>query len=356
MPHRRALQDRTATSPEVSGRAVTFRLLAPQARRVEVALNYPYADVAPLSRSADGTWTVTLTELEPRWYTYFFYLDGVAIPDPANPRTGRRINQAYSLVNVPSDPPRLDEQRGAPRGVVHRHYYDSRVLGRERRLFVYTPAVHERALPVLYLRHGAEQVEDSWLAAGRADTIADNLIAEGRAQPMIIVMTNGYAVPQTGGQLRADRGAPRMITRLAEELRHDIVPFIDAAYRTRADAAHRAIAGLSMGAGQAFQIGLNHLDLFGSVGEFSSGVLSARAFDLARAVPALVTDPESVRAGLRSLWLGCGADDRRVAGHARLRSRLAEFGIEHGYHEVPGSHEWRTWRALLAAYLPTLFH
>ena len=330
---------------------------------MEVALNYPYAQRIAMTRTEEGIWELRIGPLEPRLYSYCFYLDGVAVPDPSNRATESSIKVGWSLVDVlddgaePGAQQRIDIPRDVPRGVVHRHFYRSTVLERPRRVFVYTPPGHDGAsgLPVVYLRHGAEQIEDSWLAAGRADAILDNLIFERRARPMLMVFTNGYLQEQRGGQLDHDRNGPNAMSVLADELIRDVVPFIEDQYAVSGERSERAIAGLSMGAGQAFLMGMRHLDTFGTIGEFSSGVLSDPGFDLAKALPSLVEDPQRANRALDLLWLGCGADDRRTVGHRRLCEALSVLGIEHSYTEVPGSHEWRTWRALLAEFLPELF-
>ena len=348
----RALRQQTAPSPLVEDGVVTFQMAAPDAASVAVAVGYPFTRPQPLEQTSDGVWRVDLS-IDPGLYVYFFYVDGVVVPDPANPLHGRRINTAYSLLDVPGrDAPRIDERRDVAHGDIHRHAYRARSL--DRFVWVYTPPGYDRAARyrVIYLRHGAEQTEESWLHAGAADHILDNLIAEGRIEAPIVVFTNGYVREPRGGQLDPARNEPDAMGQLRDELVDSVIPLIESRYGTRSDRDGRAIAGLSMGAGQSFLIGLALPGLFGTVGEFSSGVLSAETFDIDQALPRLRIDADR-RVG--NLWLGVGRSDRRVIGHRRLRQLLDERNVRYRYTEVDGSHEWPAWRAQLAAFLVDCF-
>lgn len=345
----RALKQVTAPSPLIENGKVRFALAAPNADEVGVAIGYPFTRPVPLERDEVGVWRLEV-DLDPGLYVYFFFVDGLVIPDPSNPRHGRRINTAYSLVDVPGDA-RIDALRDVPHGDLHRHRYDAR--GESRILWVYTPPDYDpsNGYPTLYLRHGAEQTEESWLHAGAADHILDNLIADAVIEPLIVVFTNGYVHEPVGGVLDPSRNEPGALGYLRIELIETVIPFVESRYACRADRDGRAIAGLSMGAGQSFQIGLKHPELFGIVAEFSSGVLSAETFDIDLALPDLERDADRIG----RLWLGVGRSDRRTIGHKRLRRLLDERNVRYSYTEVDGSHEWPAWRAQLAAFLADCF-
>ncbi len=345
----RALKQATTPSPLIDGGRVRFALAAPNAHEVGVAIGYPFTRPLSLVRGDDGVWSLEV-DLEPGLYVYFFFVDGLVIPDPSNPRHGRRINTAYSLVDVPGEA-RVDQLRDVAHGDLHRHRYRAR--DEDRLLWVYTPPDYDpsRRYPTIYLRHGAEQTEESWLHAGAADHILDNLIDAGVIDPVIVVFTNGYVREPVGGVLDPSRNEPGSLRHLRSELIETVIPFVESRYSSRTDRDGRAIAGLSMGAGQSFLIGLRHPEIFGIVGEFSSGVLSAETFDIDAALPDLRREADRIG----RLWLGVGRSDRRTIGHRRLRRLLDERNVRFTYTEVDGSHEWPAWRAQLAAFLRDCF-
>ena len=354
---RRALKNTNAYSPKVEEGIIRFALDAPDVAQVDVAFNFPFTQKTPMKRGVDGLWELTLGPIEPGLYTYCYYVDGLAIPDPSNPRTESSIKVGWSLVDVPGknriDAPKKD----VPKGTVHRHIIPSPLRKGTSRIFVYSPPGYGKSdpLPVLYLRHGAEHMEESWLEAGCADVIFDNLLAEGRVNPMLIVMGNGYVNEQRGGQIAKDRNGKKAMRFLSQESITELIPFIQKEYNVIESAHGRAIAGLSMGAGQAFFIGLSNLGFFSTIASFSSGLLSDEAFELGEFLSRASISPGMIDEKLELLWLGCGKDDRRALGHKRLSKMLTDLKIEHHYTEVPGSHEWPTWRRLLVEFLPTLF-
>jgi len=254
-------------------RTVTFRLAAPKAENVRIEgeifkeLQYQSGhtlpDAIPLTRGADGIWSVTLGPFEPSPYLYNFQIDGQSVLDPLNLRvlTGQKYRKSILLVPT-QDSSAFWETRLVDYGTVHRHTYHSPIAKDCRELYVYTPPGYEcqnTKYPVLYLLHGRGEKADSWLVAGCANTIADNLIAEGRARPMLIVMPFGRAIPpNTPDQLVATR----LVTHLEEEMLTSVIPLIEKTYRVYPDRDHRAIAGFSLGGAQAAAIGLAHLDKF----------------------------------------------------------------------------------------------
>jgi len=345
-------------SPEVlADRRVTFRLRAPNAQQVDFAVTPGAAEA--MTRDDAGVWSLTVGPLEPEIYRYHFVVDGLRIIDPVNDWIDVGRNTSTSLFEVPGSPARTAERRPGEGGTLHIRHYTSSVLGVSRRVFIHVPAAYDREparrFPVLYLRHGANLLESSWSDLGRAGVILDNLVADGQATPMIIVMPNGYADrPGKPGTPIPFGQETRDATRT--ELLEDIIPLIERNYRVQTGPEHRAIAGLSMGAGQAFFTGLMHPDHFAWVAEFSSGAFSEPKFDLATALPGLLEKPAATNARLRLLFLSCGTEDPRFNGQRRLHETLHQHGIHHEWVTFPGAHEWKVWRNSLEALLPRLFH
>jgi enterochelin esterase-like enzyme len=338
-------------SPEVHpDRTVTFRLRAPDAKAVTVQGDL--GEPRPLSKADDGLWTVTVGPLKADLYQYWFNVEGLHVVDPGNrdlkdPRT--------SLVVVPGDPPSLVDRVPGRHGRVTMHWYDSRPAGVTRRVCVYTPPGYEPSTdsyPVLYLLHGSGDDETAWMTSGRATTIADNLLAQGKAVPALIVMPYGH-VPRAASPAGAAPGAERARTaRLFEEdLLQEVVPLVEASYRVHKDPAHRAIAGLSMGGGQSASIGLNHPELFGYVGVWSSGLSTEPETTFRN----LLARSDQSRNHLKLLWIGCGRQDRIFPNAERLSGWMTEHGVKNVWRPSEGPHEWPVWRLYLGEFLPRLF-
>jgi enterochelin esterase-like enzyme len=343
-----AQQPSGVLSPEVHGDGrVTFRLLAPNARAVRVTAMEGQQPQA-MTRDDRGVWSVTVGPLAPEIYSYAYEIDGASTIDPRNPDVKVWL-QLNSMVEVPGDPPRLHEVRNVPHGAVHMHTYHSSSLDQTRQLFVYTPPGYQAAgepLPVVYLLHGFGDLPDAWTSVGRAHVIADNLIAERRIEPVIIVMPYGHV------------RSPRVVSRPASmpddnqavrrDLVEDVMPFVQTNYRAAADPERRAIVGLSMGGGQALTTGLTRLDLFRWVGGFSSatpqGDLDAQFAALQGNLPSL-----------RLLWIGCGRSDFLLQRNETFHDWLARHGVEHTYRVTDGGHEWPVWRKYLAEFLEKTF-
>lgn len=307
----------------------------------------------PLARESDGWWTGTLGPVAPGLHTYTFLVDGFPTVDLLNPRVKAGTIVYGSVVEVPGHPPSFDALQDVAFGTEHILRYRSTAQQRVRTLHVYLPACYQhepaRRFPVLYLRHGGGDAEHSWLQDGRAGVILDNLLAAGKAEPMIIVTPNGL----TDGSWAGGSSEEGMRV-LERELLEDVIPLIEARYRTIADREHRALAGLSMGGGQAFVIGLRQLGSFAWVAQFSSGLLADRELRLTALAPALEHASE-VNASLHLLWIGCGTADPRYAGHLNLMDQLRTLGIHAEFHASPGGHEWSVWREQLHELLPALF-
>ncbi|MFN3325116.1 MAG: alpha/beta hydrolase [Bryobacteraceae bacterium] len=336
-------------------RRVTFRVSAPAARSVAVAArgsdsgmngNTPYE----MKRGEDGAWQVTTDPVRPGFHYYELIVDGFRTNDPAS-QAYFGWAQATSGLEVPD--PELDfySARDVPHGEVRIRWYRSRVTGEMRQAYVYTPAEYdanpERRYPVLYLQHGSGENQTSWTWQGKANLILDNLIAEGKAVPMIVVMDHGYAT-KPGPQPSGSRGNEAF----EEVVLKDLIPEIDRSYRTLTDRRSRAIAGLSMGGGQALRIGLGNPDTFAWVGSFSGAV---REFDRHSSFGGALKDAEAANRRLELLWIGCGVEDRLFSAAKAFRESLAEAGVRHVWFEGPGSHEWQVWRKHFHDFAPRLF-
>ena len=327
-------------SPEVHpDHRVTFRVRAQGASKVTVSGQFTKAPVA-LTKDADGLWSVTVDPVAPGIYEYSLNLDGIAMIDPGNREIKPMRAPRTSILEIPGDPPLPHDFQNVPHGRVSLHWYASKALGRRRPMQVYTPPGYDAdsatRYPTMYLFHGNGDNEATWVAHGKAHWILDNLIAQGRAKKMIIVMLDGHAT--------MDRGTNN--ASFERDLIEDAMPFVVANYRTREDAAHRAIIGLSMGGGQSLTIGLKHPDRFAWVGGMSSAL---------RERPTTLDQPETLNRQLKLLWFACGKDDSLVKANQDLDAALAQKGIRHIYRETEGAHSWPVWRKHLAEFAPLVF-
>lgn len=347
-------------SPEVApDRMVTFRLAAPKATEVKLNSGEVQAVLGqatfPLEKLETGVWKVTLGPLPPGIYDYTFEVDGLKITDPASPNVFGNRQGSRGYVDVPSPPGtyRVDEWRDVAHGTVHTHWYDSKISGARRRLHVYTPAGYETSAaekyPVLYLLHGSGDNDSHWTLLGQANVIADNLIADGKAVPMIIVMPDGHVLPRTDKPTDAERLQQR--TAFGSDLLEHVVPLVERTYRVQAQPASRAIAGLSMGGGQALSVGLPNSDSFAYIGAFSSGI--ARGADPLST--ALKERAEAINREVKLLWVAIGKDDFLIEPNRKFDAELTALGIKHEYHETEGAHRWSVWRRYLGEFLPRCF-
>lgn len=343
-------------SPEVhSDRRVTFRLRAPNAQKVE--LRREGATPVEMQKDERGIWSVTVGPLEPDLYGYTLTADGVALIDPSNHVMKPNLLNTQSMVHVPGPATLPWELNDVPHGALHRHFYRSAVVGDDRDLFVYTPPGYDpkakKTYPVLYLLHGYSDDSSGWTAVGRAHVIMDNLMAQGKAKPMLVVMPLGYGAPEI-----ARRGGPglrdqalwrRNVERFRDALLKEVIPLVEKTYRVSRDRTQRAIAGLSMGGTQSLVTGLNALETFAYVGAFSSGGLLP---DHDATFPGL---DAKANQKLRLLWIGCGTEDRLIEGNRKLLEWLKSKGVRYTWVETPGAHTWMVWRRYLAQFAPLLF-
>lgn len=343
-------------SPAVSSdNKITFRVKAPKASQVSLLFGEWNIKPQAMARDTAGNWAITVGPVQPGIYAYQFSVDGYNTVDLSNPVIKSGTELYGSIVEIHGNTPRFDEVQNVPHGTIRIHRYLSTPLKKLRGVYVYLPAGYDEKsatkYPVLYLRHGGGDNESSWSqTAGRADIILENLIAKKEAVPMIIVMTNGL----TDGSW-AGGSSKEGMEKLEEELLKDVIPLVEKNYKTLADKGSRAIAGLSMGGGQAYVMGLRNLDKFSWIGEFSSGLLSDTSFSINERAPGIFNNADAVNKQLKLLWIGCGTDDPRIPGHLSFANNLKKLKIKHEVYNVPGGHEWRVWREELAEFLKKLF-
>jgi enterochelin esterase family protein len=369
-------------SPEIAadGR-VTFRLRAQNAEAVAVSLGQ---NQLPMTKDAEGVWSVTTDALKPDYYTYALVVDGARMNDPANRTVQTSFGSFTSMFVVPGPEPWLPHP-GVARGAVARHTFHSAVAGDERDFFVYTPAGYEarrsQPYPVLYLLHGLGDDAERWMNGGAANVILDNLIAEEKATPMIVVTTLGYGVPNGP----AGAMGPQNLTGYTKILLDEVMPQVNKAYNVSRDREQTAIAGLSMGGAETLFTGLNNLDKFAWFGSFSGAFVmwprvSTPAAAPAPAAPAAgagrgrggrgggppLTDADfaaafpkldsSANSRIRMLWLVCGTDDSLIGVNRQFKDWLKTKNVKFTEEEVPGmAHVWPLWRQNLTDMVQRLF-
>jgi enterochelin esterase family protein len=350
-------------SPEVSAeKKITFRVHAPKAEAVRlVGSDLPGTGRGvDMKKGEEGVWEASVGPVPPGAYRYHLNIDGVAVIDPRNSSTSESNSNTWSLVYVPGSD--ISDTKNVPHGAVAAVTYYSESLKRFRRMHVYTPPGYEKSesnYPVFYLLHGAGDCDSSWSTVGRAGFILDNLIAAGKAKPMLVVMPAGHAGPFRFG------GAPGAANRrdeFAEDFVHDVKPYVEKHYRVLADRAHRAIAGLSMGGMQTLNIAFGHLDDYGYIGVFSSGIFGLGG-GRGNAQPnrqweeqhkAVLDNPE-LKQGLRLLWIGCGKEDFLVQTSNATVALLKSHQFDVVSRESEGGHTWINWRDYLHEFAPLLF-
>jgi enterochelin esterase-like enzyme len=341
-------------SPEVKAdRTVTFRLFAPKASEVLLMGSPGILEViktpAPLQKDDRGVWSVTVGPLPPGFYTYGYAIDGgLRMPDPSNPNLEMRRWGDTSMFTVPGSEKAVFEERPVPHGTVHVNFYESKNLGSSRMVYVYTPPGYEASqqkFPVLYLLHGNGQTEASWTWTGKANLIMDNLIADKRALPMVIVMPYGHVRREIKPDPPAGASAGDSQA-IEKELLTEVKPLIEGKYRVLTDRDHRAIGGLSMGAAQSLSIGLHNLDLFAYVGAFSGGGNTAEWQK---------TDSSMLNRKLKVLWLGCGTEDPVYKSAKGMDDLLTGKDVKHVFNPSGGGHSWPNWQVYLSKYAPLLF-
>ncbi len=362
-----------AEYPKVdSNSRIQIRLKAPDASKVK--LNFWSGPKVDMEKQADGFWTVTTPPMAPGLHYYTVNVDGAEVSDPASTAYFGGSKWA-SAVEVPEAGVDYYLPRDVPHGQVREVWYHSSVTGTWRDAFVYLPPDYDTSkarYPVLYLQHGGGEDETGWIRQGKANFILDNLIASGDTKPMIIVMANGYA--SRAGYVAPDLtgkpfGSPEMMKVMQErmgafedDMTQALIPFVDKTYRTIADRDHRAMAGLSMGGMQTFQVTFDHLDMFSYIGGFSGAAnvfaMGNDKLDTKTAFHGAMADPAAFAKRVHLLWIGVGTEEpaRMKSGLENLHAALDEGKVQHVFYESPGTnHEWQTWRRDLKDFAPRLF-
>jgi len=359
-------------SPEVhaDGR-VTFRLFAPKASEVLVQGNWEGGRGLAMTKDASGLWSVTTQPLEPELWAYTFSVDGVRTLDPSNYNVQRDGVGFMNTVLVLGERSKVFQPQRVPHGSMTAVWVPSTLMKTPRRAFVYTPPGYEggtEKYPVLYLLHGSGGDEEAWPVMGIANVIMDNLIAQGKARPMIIVMPNAYwnelasldlAGPRTAPPPAVGSGAGSpSYAENEQDIVGDLIPFIEKHFRVLTGRENRALAGLSMGSGITLNVAFKRLDVFASIGLLSSGAFrdpKAGMETIQKVNPKFLADPAATAKMLRLLFFSCGTADPRVDGMAKVAQELNSRKIPVVWKTYPGEHEWRVWRHSLADMAQLLF-
>ena len=333
--------------------SVVFKIKAPDAKKMQIDLGKLY----DMTKDDQGFWTVTTAPQVPGFHYYSLVIDGVKVVDPAS-ETFYGMGRMSSAIDIPEKGVDFYEVKAVPHGALSSKYYFSKVTNSWRRLFVYTPAGYDInakvKYPVIYIQHGGGEDERGWAVQGKTDIILDNLIAEGKAKPMIVVISNGN-VSTSGGYTSSAMAA------FKEEITNNIVPFMDKNYRTLADVKNRALCGLSMGGGQAFYAGLGSLDCFATVGVFSSGIFggianpTGKVFDADKEIPGLLSKAQQFNQKLKLFYISVGEQDPRFEFTQKEVKKFQNNGLKVQFASFPGDHEWQVWRKSLYDFASRVF-
>jgi enterochelin esterase-like enzyme len=358
------------TSPEIhDNKSVTFRVQAPNAGEVKLSGDWMPAEgwtpgSALMKKGDNGIWSYTTEPLEPELYSYSFIIDGFRTTDPNNPFIVRDVASVMNIFIIGGGQADLYKVQDVPHGTVTRRWYHSPTLEKDRRLTIYTPPGYESSsdnYPVLYLLHGAGGDEEAWITLGRTAQIMDNLIAQGKAIPMIVVMPNGN-VSQSAAPGEGNRGfykpqfmVPNTMDGNYEASFPDIMKFVESNYRVQADKAGRAIAGLSMGGFHSLHISRYYPNTFDYVGLFSAAILPNQ--DVSHQVYSDIdgTLKRQMENGYKLYWIGMGKTDFLYDSGKQYLQRLDNLGMKYVYRESEGGHIWRNWRVYLSEFVPQLF-
>jgi len=337
---------------------ITFRYKDPGAAKVILNIR-DLPKPMPMEKGPDGVWTVTTQPLPPAIYNYLFLSDGESRLDPANPNVAIKWQNVTNLLTVPGDVPQLWDPADVPHGELYHHFYTSKLVlnlpGNESDYYVYTPPGYDAKArtpyPVLYLLHGFNEAAYSWTAVGKANNILDNLLAQGKIKPMVVVMPLGYGdlnYVRTAESRRDPALAADHFKRFQQALLTEVLPQVEANYHVARDRDHRAIAGLSMGGQESLTIGLTNTDKFAYVIGLSSAAQGLPTN------PALA-DLNPKDANLRLLWVSCGTDDSLSEPNHKLVDWLKSKGMTVDYVQTPGVHSWIVWQDNLIHFAPLLF-
>ena len=363
-PRREPTPNDSLVSPEVlPDHRVTFRVYAPKA--TEVTLRGDWMEgpgSAKLEKDDKGVWSLTAGPLAPDFYSYSFNVDGVKTVDPKNALIKQGISTLDNMFEVPGEEAAFEDTQLVPHGDIRIVWYQSSTLDMLRRLHVYTPPGYDGGntrYPVLYLLHGGGDDDSGWSTIGRAGFIIDNLLAQKKAKPMIVVMPNGSMPRPANSPAIAGGPGPAAAAaqeRFANDLLRDIIPYVEKNYRVLTGKDNRAIAGLSMGGGQTLRVALGNPDKFAYVGVWSSGVRQDVAAEFETRNAGFLDHPEQTNKTVKLFWVGVGAKDPLANESAKnLVAMLNQHRIKNEFHESAGAHTWINWRHYLNEYSPLLF-
>lgn len=357
-------------SPEIhDDNSVTFRLNAPHTKEVKLAGEWmPSEGWTPgsveMQKGENGNWSFTTEPLKPELYSYSFIIDGFRTTDPSNPFIVRDVASVMNIFIISGEQADLYQVNEVPHGTVARRWYDSPSLDKMRRLTIYTPPGYEKSTekyPVLYLLHGAGGDEEAWITLGRTAQIMDNLIAKGKAKPMIVVMPNGNVIQDaapgegTDGFYKPQFMVPKTMDGTYEASFPDIIKFVESNYRVKAEKASRAIAGLSMGGFHSLHISRYYPNKFDYVGLFSAAILPNQNASHKVYQNIDETLKRQMENGYELYWIGMGKTDFLYDAGKQYRAKLDSMGMKYIYRESEGGHIWRNWRVYLSEFVPLLF-
>jgi enterochelin esterase-like enzyme len=363
---RRSTPNDTLKSTEVSAdHKVTFRIYAPKAG--EVSVGGDFGGGGKMTKDEHGVWSLTIGPLTPDYYSYTFNVDGVRTVDPKNAMIKQGVSSLESMFLVPGNDADFESTRDVPHGEIRTAWYHSGTLNSVRSVRVYTPPLYEAGTekyPVLYLLHGGGDDDSGWSTIGRAGFIIDNLLAEKKVVPMIVVMPNG-SLPRPANLPRFTPGeTPSPEARAAmeafqnqfvDELLKEVIPFAETHYRIRPGRENRAIAGLSMGGGQTLRIATTHPDEFAYVAIWSAGLFGGNAEDFEKRNESFFKAADQVNQTVKLFSISVGDRDFTLNGTRSLASLLEKHGIKHELHVSGGGHTWINWRHYLSELAPRLF-
>jgi enterochelin esterase family protein len=340
----------------LSDNSVMFRVNAPQAQQVQVDLCGTKYD---MQKGEGGTWTVTTKPQVPGFHYYSLVIDGVSVADPAS-QTFFGCSRWSSAIEIQEAGMDDFEVQNVKHGEVRTVYYYSKVEEAWRPLMIYTPANYENVkapLPVVYIQHGGGENHRGWMEQGRTAQMMDNLIAQNKARPMVIVSSNSNVRSRNGGFGGGYSWEGMQAFR--SELIDNIIPFVEANYKVRKDRKGRAMCGLSMGGGQSFYIGLRDPEVFANVGVFSTGMFGgirgASNFDLEKEVPGMLTDPHTFNKQFDVFFVTCGEQDPRIEYTRNIVQKMRNGKVSVRFNSYPGDHEWQVWRKSLHDFVQYLF-
>ncbi len=353
----------TLVSPDVSAdHRVTFRIYAPKAS--EVSMNGDFlTGRAAFEKDDKGVWSFTTEPLTPDFYSYSFTVDGVRTMDPKNPQIKPGITSNDNMFEVPGPEAAFEDTRPVPHGEVRIVWYQSSTLDMARSMHIYTPPGYDNSnarYPVLYLLHGSGDDDAGWSTMGRAGFIMDNLLADKKAKPMLVVMPNGSMPRTASGSGAGTPGGPApgaaAQDKFADELLKNIVPYVESHYRVLANPQSRAIAGLSMGGGQTLRVAPRNPDQFAYIGVWSSGVAVQATANFEELNAAFLDHADKTNKAVKVFWIGVGEKDAGANASAKnLVAVLEKHLIKNEFHESAGAHTWINWRHYLNSYAPLLF-